>query len=808
MDICPWLLRVFVLVILVSVQGGRYDWMGYDKFDEMEEIYNSVDDQNCRSKSKAEMVMREDLVTQIPFYNNLLNRVWYRNRTSLIHLHNMALNRAFFFSYILQKMNSTNDFSLQPNWLYMYFSVAADVNANPTGINASAIIFDFNCTYPNWYSNLPFNNTLHLFGPKAYRWDDYQDQDNFLREPTRNVAAVTDLGAGNGKNYTLASYKMNPWYSNWLPDLTAEKDSVTKFTYSVGVRYSNVSGQFTEDNYIAHPFFGPPLPGQNEKDIKMFPVTYTKPYFDCGVQGKWMFSATSPIIDYMPRYSNWTHMRRPRTVGVIVMDIDWDMIDFNSCDPGTGNPGPSYLSGIHRCKTGTTCKNKIGYGFMRGGYVCACKPGRRYPVWIDPPFQGEHIEQATDTEYKTGFSCSEVQLKIQVPPPPPKPEPKPKKQITASQRLKFHTRRKRSVTYDYAAFEKMLRILRQKDSVTPENCKDLPDNTLSFPGSVAYGVDTQFEVEARTALRLAHFLSNFLQNTDVDENYGNLRGGGRLHKDHLFGEVIANVMGNPKILSSGLFYDRNQFYNIDGTVKEYFGPLAFRKNGAYNAIDSAGLDKPYVDEDWFAVVKSRWLTNIAGLKTYKVRPHIRSNPEGDSRIRFEHFPLRYKAPEYKDGYWTNPRFKCDGRVDRWIVTYVIPFFGWDGVKRKIQFKGVVTVDVPLDLIEINQCPQPFHVANAFKNTARCDQDSTKCRPMAGFKFARGAYRCDCKEGFEYMHKDNKFWIEGSLIELEYEKKRMGLFSKFDDMRCRIAGGDRATSTVVLVITALISLTFI
>lgn len=54
----------------------------------------------------------------------------------------------------------------------------------------------------------------------------------------------------------------------------------------------------------------------------------------------------------------------------------------------------------------------------------------------------------------------------------------------------------------------------------------------------------------------------------------------------------------------------------------------------------------------------------------------------------------------------------------------------------------------------------------------------QCKPQAGFKFSRGAYRCDCKQGHEYQIRDGKFWIEGSLIELEYEKKQKKLFSRY------------------------------
>ena len=109
------------------------------------------------------------------------------------------------------------------------------------------------------------------------------------------------------------------------------------------------------------------------------------------------------------------------------------------------------------------------------------------------------------------------------------------------------------------------------------------------------------------------------QNTDPSENFGNLRGGGRLHEEHMFGEVIANVMGNFKIYSAGVFFDRYQFENQDGTKRELFGPWAYKREGGFNVLDSAGLPSRYTDEDWFRTVKARWATNFQGLKTYKVR---------------------------------------------------------------------------------------------------------------------------------------------------------------------------------------------
>jgi hypothetical protein len=39
-----------------------------------------------------------------------------------------------------------------------------------------------------------------------------------------------------------------------------------------------------------------------------------------------------------------------RFIGVVVMDTSFEKIDFNSCGVSPGNPGPSYLAGIDKCK--------------------------------------------------------------------------------------------------------------------------------------------------------------------------------------------------------------------------------------------------------------------------------------------------------------------------------------------------------------------------------------------------------------------------------------------------------------------------
>lgn len=195
----PWVVVVGLAVFYATTtyaEDNPYDWFGYDSFDEIDDRMNSVNYENCKSKPASELRLPKDTLAQLPKFNKLLTTIIFPNRTNLLHLHNMALNRAFYYSYIFQKLNETENFQDQPGNMYYYFSAAADVSANEYNINGSAIFFDNNCSYANWYRNLPFNKTLPLFGPRAFRLDDFQDPTNWLREPTNETIDMIDYGAG------------------------------------------------------------------------------------------------------------------------------------------------------------------------------------------------------------------------------------------------------------------------------------------------------------------------------------------------------------------------------------------------------------------------------------------------------------------------------------------------------------------------------------------------------------------------------------------------------------------------------------
>ena len=117
----------------------------------------------------------------------------------------------------------------------------------------------------------------------------------------------------------------------------------------------------------------------------------------------------------------------------------------------------------------------------------------------------------------------------------------------------------------------------------------------------------------------------------------------------------------------------------------------------------------------------------------------------------------------------------------------MPFFGWDSIKARLEFKGVVAVSMKLEELDMNQCSDEFHVKNAFKNTHKCDRKSTTCVPILGRKFEAGGYKCQCQQGYEYPFNDPVAYFDGQIMEAEYDNMKQDNPSRFDTLKCRIAG---------------------
>lgn len=223
-----------------------------------------------------------------------------------------------------------------------------------------------------------------------------------------------------------------------------------------------------------------------------------------------------------------------------------------------------------------------------------------------------------------------------------------------------------------------------------EICKRYKPEDLQLHGGVMYGAEEFFENEAKMALRLANFISVFLQVSDPKEVYSGKRVADKpLTEDQMIGETLALVLGNSRIWSAGVYWERNKFTN-----RTLFAPYAFKKvlnTRKFAVEDLARLDKPeesYLNKQWFKFLKYRWASNFDNLEKYWMKLRIRFNETGQTTRKYEHFPTYYRGAKLEHGYWTAPYYDCHGKVPMWKVKYVAPFFGWDSLKAKLEFKYV------------------------------------------------------------------------------------------------------------------------
>ncbi|CAN7982859.1 unnamed protein product [Ixodes pacificus] len=779
----PQILANVVFACIVVSVLAQFHWHVRDSFDEIRTRLDRVTAANCKLVDVNQLFLPNDTVTHVPNIKRLNIDPVFPNRTNLLHLHNMAISRAFFFSYILQKA-ADND---EPGFMYYFMSVIADVAANRF-LNSSAIYYAPNMSFTPSYKSF-FNKTMPLFAPRAYRADDFNDPYHLEGTSTLNTIEAIDLGAipldTPSRNYSSDQYRINEWYHHWLPDLTKRQDSKTTYTVQI-THYNGTNETFT--------WHGPPAASDNPG-----PVKWTRPYFDCDRSNKWTYGATVPIPDIYPRHTQWRHIEIPKYVAVAVMEMDFERLDINQCPIGSGNPRPNYFAGTSRCKNDTTeCEPVNGYGFRRGGYQCRCRPGWRRPRIVRNPFHGELIERATDQEYKKGYNCEKIGYMM----------------VQTQNLLPLSQEDRRLYIGKQANHMAILNISKgahfdphtifaHMKSVTPSNCWEVGRNhpeRLVLSGDVAYGRDQKLENEARSAVRLANFLSGFIQTVDPKELFAEFRVPDRsLTPDQVIAEALSLVIGNEKIQGVGVYFDHKQFPN-----RTLFAPYAYRKtrNALRFFVDDVARMRQgdYIHQDFFAKLKTRWAANMDELVTYTTKIQIRYNSSGHSPIHYDHFPLQYKAAEVEHGYWTSPYFDCRGFHKNWIITYASPFFGWDSLHNRLEFKGVVSVSMLINELDINQCPdyEAYSEFNAFQDTHKCDRRSSRCVPILGRGFDSGGYKCECLQGYEYPYNDPITYFDGQIVEAEFEKVIEDNPSKYDTLKCRIAAASSVAASAALV----------
>ncbi|KAL0275101.1 UNVERIFIED_CONTAM: hypothetical protein PYX00_003066 [Menopon gallinae] len=570
-------------------------------------------------------------------------------------------------------------------------------------------------------------------------------------------------------------------YKAWLPDAVAGRHD-TKTTYQVEIRYANN----TNETFTFH--------GPRGADEVPGPVKWTRPYFDCGRSNKWLVAAVVPIADIFPRHTTFRHIEYPTYTAVAVLEMDFDRIDINQCPVSQGNDGPNRFADTAHCKKETTeCEPIHGWGFRRGGYQCRCRPGYRLPNVVRRPYLGEIIERATAEQHYNNFDCLPIGWIHKIP-------------VQWDRASRYVREKYLDRYYEYRRYNNashmnhtgpnsvhaskinIHRVLSFILSVNDKTCKNFRPQDLILPGSYAYGVEEQFQNEAQMAVRLANFISAFLQVSDPKEVFSGKRVADKpLTEDQMMGETLALVMGDSKIWSAGTFWDRKKFTN-----RTLFAPFAYKKQlntRKFKMEDLARLDKTdevYTNKHWFRFLKQRWATNFDLLEQYELKIKIRQNETGELLTQYERYPTFYRAAKMGDGYWTSPYFDCGGKVPKWVITYAAPFFGWDSLKSNLEFKGVVAVTMDLIQLDINQCPAKYSTPNAFKDTHKCDQQSSYCVPILGRGYETGGYKCECRQGYEYPFEDPITYYDGQIVESEFENLVSDTATRYDLFQCRLA----------------------
>lgn len=97
-------LSLFPCLLLFDHSRSQFEWISYDKIDEIMERINSVNSINCFDKQPSELVLPEEAVYQKPSVDMLKKDIIMRNRTQLLHVRNIAHRNALLYSYLFQRL--------------------------------------------------------------------------------------------------------------------------------------------------------------------------------------------------------------------------------------------------------------------------------------------------------------------------------------------------------------------------------------------------------------------------------------------------------------------------------------------------------------------------------------------------------------------------------------------------------------------------------------------------------------------------------------------------------------------------------
>lgn len=255
------------------------------------------------------------------------------------------------------------------------------------------------------------------------------------------------------------------------------------------------------------------------------------------------------------------------------------------------------------------------------------------PSVVRRPYLGEIVERASAEDYYNGFDCAKIGWVRKVPIQWERaPYSVREKYMDMFHQYRNYTTGSAALHTQKLNIDQALKFI---NSVNARTCKNFHPQDLVLHGDISYGAKEFFNNEAKMALRLANFISAFMQISDPNEVYSGKRVADKpLTEDQMIGETMALVLGNTRIWSAGTYWDRNKFTN-----RTLFAPFAYKKElntRKFKLEDLARLNSTkevYTDKPWYRFLKQRWSTNFDALEKYYMKIKIRHNETGEFSMK-------------------------------------------------------------------------------------------------------------------------------------------------------------------------------
>ncbi|UYV68823.1 GPRMGL2 [Cordylochernes scorpioides] len=162
------------------------------------------------------------------------------------------------------------------------------------------------------------------------------------------------------------------------------------------------------------------------------------------------------------------------------------------------------------------------------------------------------------------------------------------------------------------------------------------------------------------------------------------------------------------------------------------------------------------------------LTQTGSLRSPWFFETARGNGSSSTSAPSEDPPWMIPAtgPEPATEFWTRPYYVCAS--GRWFCSFTVLMHQ----PRSRKLSGVLSVDIDVSHLDINQCDVPSSSSSmsAFLRTHKCHSVSTQCLFTAGYGWTVGAYHCRCRTGF-YSATLGTPLFNGSLVEVAWRDRQ-------------------------------------